>query len=295
MIGAVRGIDPDTGLHFDDTRRYIEAAALTRRATATGSTRATRCASTRGSTPRSQTPREVTDEHDHERPRDRPPQRSPAPTPRPVEALGRFGVATVHEAMGRVGLMQTVHAADLHRRPALRHRRSPCCCSPATTGCCTWRRSRLQTGDVVVAACTTESDDGFFGDLLATCFRARGATGPRHRRRRARRQADLDRDGLPGVLPGDQRQGHGQGHARLGQRSGGLRQRAGQPRRRRVADDDGVVVVPAASAQRGRPTPPRRARPTRRTSGRGSRPASWGSTCTRCASRWPRPACSYED
>jgi 4-hydroxy-4-methyl-2-oxoglutarate aldolase len=30
---------------------------------------------------------------------------------------------------------------------------------------------------VVVAACTTENDDGFFGDLLATSFRARGATG----------------------------------------------------------------------------------------------------------------------
>ena len=29
MIGAVKGIDPDTGFNFDDTKRYIEAAALT--------------------------------------------------------------------------------------------------------------------------------------------------------------------------------------------------------------------------------------------------------------------------
>jgi 4-oxalmesaconate hydratase len=29
MIGAVRGIDPETGFHYDDTRRYIEASALT--------------------------------------------------------------------------------------------------------------------------------------------------------------------------------------------------------------------------------------------------------------------------
>jgi 4-oxalmesaconate hydratase len=29
MIGAVRGIDPETGHHYDDTRRYIDAAALT--------------------------------------------------------------------------------------------------------------------------------------------------------------------------------------------------------------------------------------------------------------------------
>jgi 4-oxalmesaconate hydratase len=29
MLGAVRGIDPETGHHFDDTRRYIDAADLT--------------------------------------------------------------------------------------------------------------------------------------------------------------------------------------------------------------------------------------------------------------------------
>jgi 4-hydroxy-4-methyl-2-oxoglutarate aldolase len=35
----------------------------------------------------------------------------------------------------------------------------------------------LQPGDVVVAACTVENTDGFFGDLLATSYRARGARG----------------------------------------------------------------------------------------------------------------------
>src|SRR5699024_11266274 len=34
-----------------------------------------------------------------------------------------------------------------------------------------------QDGDVVVAGCTTESDAGFFGELLATSFRARGGAG----------------------------------------------------------------------------------------------------------------------
>jgi 4-oxalmesaconate hydratase len=28
MVGAVRGIDPETGHHYDDTRRYIDAANL---------------------------------------------------------------------------------------------------------------------------------------------------------------------------------------------------------------------------------------------------------------------------
>ncbi|CAG9203334.1 4-hydroxy-4-methyl-2-oxoglutarate aldolase/4-carboxy-4-hydroxy-2-oxoadipate aldolase [Paraburkholderia sabiae] len=34
---------------------------------------------------------------------------------------------------------------------------------------------QIQPGDVVVAACTTDNTDGFFGDLLATSFKARGA------------------------------------------------------------------------------------------------------------------------
>src|SRR5688572_26703991 len=36
---------------------------------------------------------------------------------------------------------------------------------------------QIQQGDIVVAACTAENDDGFFGDLLATSYRARGAKG----------------------------------------------------------------------------------------------------------------------
>ena len=47
---------------------------------------------------------------------------------------------------------------------------------------------QIQPGDIVVAACTADSTDGFFGDLLATRFQARGAAGAGHRRRRARRE-----------------------------------------------------------------------------------------------------------
>ena len=53
MIGAVRGIDPETGHYYDDTKRYIEAGTqLTAEQNATRSTKATRAACSRGSMPR---------------------------------------------------------------------------------------------------------------------------------------------------------------------------------------------------------------------------------------------------
>ena len=93
-----------------------------------------------------------------------------------VKALSAFGVSTVHEAMGRLGLMRP------YIRPAY----------PAATLCGTavtvllqpgdnWMlhvaAEQVRPGDVVVAGCTTECEDGFFGELLATSLRARGAAG----------------------------------------------------------------------------------------------------------------------
>jgi len=93
-----------------------------------------------------------------------------------VEQLSRFGVATIHEAMGRVGLMQT------YMRPIYPGAHA---CGPAVTVLLqpgdNWMMhvvaEQLQPGDIVVAALTADNTDGFFGDLLATSFRARGAVG----------------------------------------------------------------------------------------------------------------------
>jgi 4-hydroxy-4-methyl-2-oxoglutarate aldolase len=96
--------------------------------------------------------------------------------PAAVERLSKLGVATIHEAMGRVGLMKP------YMRPVYQGAKI---CGTAVTVLLqpgdNWMMhvaaEQLQPGDVAVAACTTENEDGFFGDLLATSFQARGAKG----------------------------------------------------------------------------------------------------------------------
>jgi 4-hydroxy-4-methyl-2-oxoglutarate aldolase len=92
------------------------------------------------------------------------------------DRLARFGSATIHEAMGRVGLMKP------YMRPIYAGAQA---CGTAVTVLLhpgdNWMMhvaaEQIQPGDIVIAALTADCTDGFFGDLLATSFKARGAQG----------------------------------------------------------------------------------------------------------------------
>jgi len=93
-----------------------------------------------------------------------------------VEKLSRLGVSTVHEALGRLGLMAP-RIRPIYPDARLCGTAITVLLQPGDNWMLHVAAEQIQPGDVVVAACTTDSTDGFFGDLLATSFMARGCKG----------------------------------------------------------------------------------------------------------------------
>ena len=164
-----------------------------------------------------------------------------------VEKLGRFGVATIHEAMGRVGLMKT-YMRPVYKGARMSGTAVTVLLQPGDNWMMHVAAEQIQPGDVVVAACTTDNFDGFFGDLLATSFQARGAMGLIIDGG-VRDVDELEKMGFPVFSRAINAKGTIKatlGSINIDVICAGAQVKPGDVV---IADVDGVVVVPAARAQ----------------------------------------------
>ena len=91
-----------------------------------------------------------------------------------TDQLAALGSATVHEAMGRVGLMKP-YMRPIQQDVNVSGTAVTVLLQPGDNWMMHVAAEQIQPGDIVVATVTADCSDGYFGDLLATSFMSRGA------------------------------------------------------------------------------------------------------------------------
>lgn len=90
--------------------------------------------------------------------------------------FARYGVATVHEAQGRTGLMHQ-RLRPIYRGPAISGTAVTCTLPPGDNWMIHVAVEQCRPGDILVAATIAESHSGYFGELLGTSLKAHGVRG----------------------------------------------------------------------------------------------------------------------